>query len=224
MMPWVLRRCRARGERARDRAGAGGDDGLAAGAGAGADLVEIDRKLADSLKERMDGHERDGGRGGRGGDEFPDASFDSAVCFTMLHHVPSRALQDRLLAEAQRVLKPGGLFVGSDSTTSLRWRLFHLFDTCVPVEPEGFAARLERAGFPDAEVERQAEYATFKFCARKESRRAAIPFRAEHDCCGSIRSCACARRREGRTRSIRRRRCSNRHPLALDLLFGASRK
>jgi SAM-dependent methyltransferase len=85
----------------------------------------------------------------------------------MLHHVPSRGLQDKLLAEAYRVLKPGGLFLGSDSTTSFRFRLFHLFDTCVPVEPEGFAARLEAAGFRDVRIEQRPQYNTFKFHARK---------------------------------------------------------
>jgi len=99
--------------------------------------------------------------------QLSDASLDSAVCFAMLHHVPSRDLQDRLLAETLRVLKPGGLFTGSDSTPSFRWRLFHLFDTCVPVDPERFAARLETAGFRDAQIERRPEYNTFKFAARK---------------------------------------------------------
>ena len=98
---------------------------------------------------------------------FPDASFDGAVCFTMLHHVPSRELQDRLLAGACRVLKPGGLFLGSDSTSSFRFRLFHLFDTCVPVEPDQFTARLESAGLGDVEIEKRPEYNTFKFRARK---------------------------------------------------------
>jgi hypothetical protein len=85
----------------------------------------------------------------------------------MLHHVPSGALQDLLLAEAFRVLKAGGVFTGSDSTSSFRWRLFHLFDTCVPVEPETFAPRLEAAGFVEAQIERRPEYDTFKFVARK---------------------------------------------------------
>ena len=99
--------------------------------------------------------------------QFPDASFDSAVCFTMLHHVPSRELQDRLLAEACRVLKAGGLFAGSDSTTSFRFRLFHLFDTCVAGGPDGFGARLQSAGFREVQIERRPEYNTFKFSARK---------------------------------------------------------
>jgi ubiquinone/menaquinone biosynthesis C-methylase UbiE len=129
--------------------------------------IEIDKKLADSLKERLNGSNVAVVEGDATEMPFPAASFDAALSFTMLHHVPSRELQDRLLAEAYRVLKPGGLFTGSDSTPSFRWRLFHLFDTCVPVPPETFASRLEAVGFVDAQIERRPEYSTFKFVARK---------------------------------------------------------
>jgi len=96
---------------------------------------------------------------------FPDQSFTGAVCFTMLHHVPSRQLQDRLLAETLRVLKPGAVFAGSDSKTSLRFRLFHLMDTCVTVDPGAFADRLSAAGFSDVTVG-QNQY-SFWFRARR---------------------------------------------------------
>jgi ubiquinone/menaquinone biosynthesis C-methylase UbiE len=129
--------------------------------------VEIDHKLADALKARLDGSHVTVIQGDATKMELPDESFDTTVCFTMLHHVPSRALQDRLLVEAHRVLKPGGQFIGSDSTTSLRWRLFHLFDTCVPVEPDGFTTRLEAAGFGEVQIEERPRYHTFKFRARK---------------------------------------------------------
>ena len=82
-----------------------------------------------------------------------DARFDFAVSFTMLHHVPSPELQDRLLAETRRVLRPGGVFIGSDSRDSRMMRLLHIADTLVPVDPGGFAARLRRAGFRDIEIE-----------------------------------------------------------------------
>jgi hypothetical protein len=51
-----------------------------------------------------------------------------------------------------RVLVPGGLLRGTDSTPNVRWRLFHILDTCVPVDPATFPQRLEAAGFIDAGV------------------------------------------------------------------------
>jgi len=96
---------------------------------------------------------------------FPDASFSGAVSFTMLHHVPTAAAQDRLLEEVRRVLRPGGTFAGSDSTTSLLFRLAHFRDTMQLVDPDGFAARLGRAGFRDAEV--RVAKGAFRFRARR---------------------------------------------------------
>jgi ubiquinone/menaquinone biosynthesis C-methylase UbiE len=84
---------------------------------------------------------------------FPDRQFSAAVCFTMLHHVPSAAQQDRLFAEAYRVLRPGGVFAGSDSQSSWRFRLIHLFDTKVVVDPRTLPQRLAAAGFADVHVQ-----------------------------------------------------------------------
>jgi SAM-dependent methyltransferase len=84
---------------------------------------------------------------------FDDASFDAVVCFTMLHHVPSPPLQDQVFAEVVRVLRPGGVFAGSDSRTSLRMRLIHVGDTLVPLDPAALPARLERAGLGEVQVD-----------------------------------------------------------------------
>ena len=78
---------------------------------------------------------------------YPDASFDTVVTCTMLHHVPTRALQDRVLAEAFRVLRPGGAFLGSDSLPSDGLHHFHEGDTYNPVEPAAFLTRLQTVGF-----------------------------------------------------------------------------
>ena len=97
---------------------------------------------------------------------FADGRFSAVVCFTMLHHLPSPAAQDRLLAEAARVLRPGGLFAGTDSLgTGLLFRLLHVGDTLVPVGPDGLPERLRAAGLGDAEIRRSER--SFRFHARK---------------------------------------------------------
>jgi SAM-dependent methyltransferase len=120
--------------------------------GARLTAIEVDPTLAADLRTRFAG-EVDVREGD--GAELPlaDASFDAVVCFTMLHHVPSPARQDRLFAEAARVLRPGGVFAGSDSRLSLRFRLLHLGDTMVPVDPNTLPDRLHAAGFRDARVD-----------------------------------------------------------------------
>jgi SAM-dependent methyltransferase len=84
---------------------------------------------------------------------FEGGSFASVFCFTMLHHVPSREMQDRVIAEAFRVLDRGGTFVGTDSRAGWRMKLFHWFDTMVIVDPRTFPGRLKKAGFSDAQTE-----------------------------------------------------------------------
>jgi SAM-dependent methyltransferase len=84
---------------------------------------------------------------------FPDNRFSAVVCFTMLHHVPSAKLQDRLFAQACRVLRPGGVFAGTDSQSSWRFRLIHLFDTMVVVDPKTLPERLRAAGLTDVQVD-----------------------------------------------------------------------
>ena len=84
---------------------------------------------------------------------FGAGSFSAVVCFTMLHHLPGAAAQDRLFAEAARVLRPGGVFAGTDSLPSLRWRLIHLGDTCTPVDPRTLPGRLGAAGFTRVAVD-----------------------------------------------------------------------
>lgn len=110
--------------------------------------VEIDRSMADRLNRRYGDRARivhgDAGRSG-----LPADHFSSVVCFTMLHHVPSAHLQDRLFAEAFRVLRPGGVFAGSDGVPSLRFRLLHVADTYNPVAPQELPGRLQAVGFTD---------------------------------------------------------------------------
>jgi len=78
---------------------------------------------------------------------YPHASFDSVGCFTMLHHVPTLALQNKILAEAFRVLRPGGVLIGSDSLASSDLHHFHADDTYNPVDPASVLSRLQTVGF-----------------------------------------------------------------------------
>jgi SAM-dependent methyltransferase len=79
---------------------------------------------------------------------FEDQRFSGVVCFTMLHHIPSRELQDRALAEAARVLRPGGLFAGSDSIGGgAVFKAIHIGDTLNLLDPDTFAKRITDAGF-----------------------------------------------------------------------------
>ena len=127
--------------------------------------IEIDLRLAQSLQQRMRGTNVRVIEGDATAMPFPDGSFSGAVSFTMLHHVPSPALQDQLLAEVHRALKPGGIFIGTDSVWSRIFQLLHFRDTMVLVDPNTFAARLEKAGFTDVSV-KVADRA-FKFRARR---------------------------------------------------------
>lgn len=78
---------------------------------------------------------------------YPDDSFDSVGTFTMLHHVPTQALQNKILAEAFRVLRPGGALIGSDSLGSNDLHHFHAEDTYNPIEPGTLLSRLQTLGF-----------------------------------------------------------------------------
>jgi SAM-dependent methyltransferase len=109
--------------------------------------VEIDGDLARALGARLGGEAVRVVRGDGTRMPFPDGRFSAAVSFTMLHHVPTPALQDRLLAEVARVLRPGGVFVGVDSRDSDDFRALHVDDICVPLAEDEVPARLERAGF-----------------------------------------------------------------------------
>jgi SAM-dependent methyltransferase len=115
--------------------------------------VEVDADLAAALAVRMVGSNVEVVHADATMLPFENSRFSAATCFTMLHHVPSPELQDRLMAEVRRVLRPGGVFIGVDSIESPEWWELHRGDTCVPVDPSGLRARLLQAGFGDAEVE-----------------------------------------------------------------------
>jgi ubiquinone/menaquinone biosynthesis C-methylase UbiE len=129
--------------------------------------LEIDATLAGLLSSRLKGSNVQVIEGDAVEIPFGDSEFSGAVSFTMLHHVPSQELQNKVLAEVLRVLKPGGFFVGSDSLQSWFIRIIHIGDTLVPVNPDTFGARLESAGFEVLEVQKNSQ--AFRFRARRPS-------------------------------------------------------
>jgi SAM-dependent methyltransferase len=127
--------------------------------------VELDPALAQALADRLAGTNVAVVNADATTLPFTADRFSGAICLTMLHHVPSAALQDRLLAEVARVLRPGGTLFGSDSIEGPEARAAHEDDIFVPVDPDQLAGRLVAAGFDEPEVETTAR--RVRFAARK---------------------------------------------------------
>jgi SAM-dependent methyltransferase len=142
-----------------------GDDVLEVGAGPGLTTdvlrrrvgrltaVELDPELAEALRRRLDGGNVTVVQGDATELPFESDRFSAATTFSMLHHVPTPELQDRVLAELCRVLRPGGLLIGTDAVASDTLDEFHEGDVYVPCDPDGMPERLRAAGFVDIRVD-----------------------------------------------------------------------
>ncbi len=126
--------------------------------------VEVDPDAAEVLADRYAGTNVQIATGSAAELAYPDESFDSVGSFTMLHHVPTLALQNAILAEAFRVLRRGGVLIGSDSLPSNELHHFHAEDTYNPVDPASLLGRLQTLGFDTITV--SVDY-VLKFIARK---------------------------------------------------------
>lgn len=172
-----------------------GDDVLEIGPGPGAttDLLrgrtkrltalELDATTAAALQKRLNNLGVCVVHGDGAAMPFPDSSFSGVVSLTMLHHMPTMALQDRLLAETRRVMRPGAVFAGFDGIGSFLFRLIHLGDTYTPVNPDTFAWRLEAAGFAEVAVERDCQ--RFRFRATRPAR-SGTSYHAEPDAAPNV--------------------------------------
>ena len=97
-----------------------GDDLLEIGPGPGAATewlrhrvkrlvaLELEPEAAAALGVRFAGTNVEAVTGDATALPYPDGSFDTVGMFTMLHHVPTRALQDAILAGALRALRRAG--------------------------------------------------------------------------------------------------------------------
>jgi len=84
---------------------------------------------------------------------FEDGRFSAAICFTMLHHIPSAELQDRAFSEVARVLALGGTFAGTDSVgAGSLFKPIHVGDVLQLIDPESLPSRLQHAGLVDPSV------------------------------------------------------------------------
>ena len=144
-----------------------GDDVLEIGPGPGrtTDLLreraahvtalELDGSLASALAARLAGSNVDVVHGDGTDTGLLADRFSSVTCFHMLHHMPTADLQDHLLAEVHRVLRPGGWLLVADALDQdgIRSRHQEEGETFVPLDPATVPDRLRRAGFVDPAVE-----------------------------------------------------------------------
>jgi ubiquinone/menaquinone biosynthesis C-methylase UbiE len=103
---------------------------------------------------------------------WPAASFDRVVCVNALHHVEDKP---RFIAEAQRVLHPGGRFmaIGMDPSARVeQWSIYDYFETTRELDRQRFPSCtqirswLGDAGFIDC-VTQVAEHIVFDRSARE---------------------------------------------------------
>jgi SAM-dependent methyltransferase len=127
-------------------------------------VVELDEGYCRRLRASLEGV--DVKQGDATELPFADGSFSAAVCFTMLHHIPTAHLQDRAFEEVARVLRPGSTFAGTDSIgTGVVFKLIHIGDTLNLIDPGRLPERLEAAGLTDVRVDLGG--ASMRFRARK---------------------------------------------------------
>jgi SAM-dependent methyltransferase len=110
-------------------------------------VVELDPVAAARLSEKFENTNVTVITGDCTRTGLADGSFDSVGTFTMLHHIPTQATQLAVLAEAFRLLKPGGVLVGSDSLASTELHDFHEGDTYNPIDPARLLVFLQACGF-----------------------------------------------------------------------------
>ena len=153
LLPWLLSDARL------------GDHLLEIGAGYGAATphlrarvsrvtsLEYDANSAQRLHSRHAGDSISAIQGDASALPFADQTFSSAVGILVLHHLQSRELQDRMFAEAFRVLRPGGVFLAFEINDTWLHRAGHYKSTFTPLHPASAFARLSKAGFSRVSVD-----------------------------------------------------------------------
>ncbi len=127
--------------------------------------VELDDDLAAALQQRLAGTNVNVMHADATKTGLPTGEFSTVLCFSMLHHMTTPQQQDELFAEVNRLLRPGGQFVGVDAVDSDFMRDVHVDDTYVPVGLDTVVERFESAGLGGVVIE-PADY-QFRFRATK---------------------------------------------------------
>ncbi|HWJ11096.1 MAG TPA: class I SAM-dependent methyltransferase [Nocardioides sp.] len=124
-------------------------------------MVRLARRELAGFGDRAEAREVDAA-----GLPFADGSFDTVVSWLMLHHTIT---WEQVLADAVRVLRPGGLLAGYDLPDSRRSRFVHRLtrSTVRMVAAEDLAAELERLGLSDVAVRPLGIAGAYRFSARR---------------------------------------------------------
>lgn len=147
LLPWVLSGARLGNHVLEVGAGYGAATGHLLKLAPRVTSLEYDPSLLEKLKAKHQCTELTTLCGDAARLPFADQSFSSAVAILVLHHLKSRELQDRALAEVHRVLRPGGSFFAFEINDGWIHRLAHYRSTFIPVTPGSAFARLTQAGF-----------------------------------------------------------------------------
>lgn len=100
--------------------------------------------------------------------EFPDGQFDTLCTWLMLHHT---IRWPEVLAEAARVLRPGGTIVGYDLTDSGPARTVHHVDRSAHrmIRPDDLFTQLEQLDFERITVDSALVGLVMRFRAKRPS-------------------------------------------------------
>lgn len=124
-------------------------------------MVALARRQLAGFGDRAEAQEVDAA-----GLPFTDGSFDAVVSWLMLHHTIT---WEQVLADAVRVLRPGGLLAGYDLPDSRRSRFVHRLtrSTVRMVAPEDLVAELEGLGLRDVTVRPLGIAGAYRFSGRR---------------------------------------------------------
>ena len=163
LLPWVLSGVLA------------GDHVLEIGAGYGAATrqlrqcasrvtsLEYDARMAGKLKNSAIGSEVVRGDGAQL--PFASQTFSCVIAILVVHHLRSREQQDRMFADAYRVLRPSGAFLAFEIPNTWLNRAAHFRSTFTPIAPGSAFERLHAAGLDRVSVDYRR--GGFRVCAMR---------------------------------------------------------